>query len=212
MHDKLPFDAYDFFAYLASGSILLAAIAVGVPGSLAFADGLVAQAALGIVASYVLGHAAAQLSSSLLEKGLVRIALAHPVRLLLKQDRPGPWRHFFREYSRPLPSFAVEAALKRLAEDKVDAKDPEAVMTAATYLLHRDTESALRADKFLRLYGFSRNATVACLAISTVLLAGASEPRELRLGLVGIAVAYILWLRYLKFYRLYVREAVLLLK
>lgn len=212
MHEKIPFDAYDFFAYLASGAIVLAAIAIALPGSLAFAESSFARNALGVVASYVLGHSTAQLSAAVLERGLLQLALEHPVSVLLKQRPPGPWRHLFREYARPLPDFAVSAALSRLAKDGVNARDPEAVMTAATQLVYRDIASAPRAEKFLRLYGFSRNAVVACAAASVALLATAPLPEKRLLGVVGLAVCYVMWLRYLKFYRLYAREALLLLK
>lgn len=208
LEDKVPFDPYDFFAYLTSGAILL--VAAG-GDDLATQVGLepgLARGAVGIVASYVLGHTVSQVASSALERLLVNRLLRHPIRTLLDSRPPGVWRWMFWEFAKPLPPHQREEIDNTLKERRLANERGEALTTLATQNGMRGPVSGPRMATFLRLYAFARNASVSC-AIAAAMFWLSGQPVHWQLIIALLAVGYILLLRYLKFYRLYFREALL---
>ena len=69
----IPFTAYDIFAYLSSGFFVIASADLALPGNwLVNAQLSVIQGVVWIAVAYITGHVMAQISSTLLEKGLVK--------------------------------------------------------------------------------------------------------------------------------------------
>ena len=209
LQDKIPFDAYDFFAYLASGAIILFALTEVLPASVFTLGSTVGSTAFGVVAAYVLGHVVAQVSSTVLEQVFVKRLLSHPVLVLLAATPVGPWRHVFREFGRSLPVHSQLSVKARFADAHVPEADIEAIIALVTYTAMRDAVAAGRLEKFLRLYGFARNAATACAASAALLTVAKPTPGHVASSVILSLAAYVLCLRYLKFYRLYFRESLL---
>lgn len=207
MFDKLPFSEYDFFGYLASGFLLLVAVAVHWPmPPLPFASeaGL---AAIVLVLSYMAGHVVATVSSAILEAGVVSKLLGDPVHNLLGEPVPRTVRGLFPGYSEPLPVVSRGRVKKKLTELTIPATLEE-VATHGFPLAGAIPAVAARMATFLNLYGFARNATVT-LAACGLLLFGSDLPRAHYFALALILLAVGMLYRYLKFYRLYFRELLL---
>jgi hypothetical protein len=86
--EKLPFSVYDFFAYLASGFVVLASI------DFAFDLGWILKKEIGlpmgvfgVVAAYIVGHVNASLSGFFIETLIVK-KLLHEPEVALFEDYP----------------------------------------------------------------------------------------------------------------------------
>lgn len=214
---KIPFSVYDFFGYLASGFALLA-----VYDYMTGARWLLAESApfgltsAAILASYVLGHAVAHLSSILIEHGLVRRVLGSPESNLLASTPPATrWRWLFPGMFSPLPGPTRERVLAYASVVGITS-DSRALFLHCHQRTKSDEPTRVRLDTFLTLYGFCRNLSMAT-TLSAVTLIGCGLmqtswplPHEaqsmLLAGALCAAVAYVLLLRYLKFFRHYTQE------
>jgi hypothetical protein len=85
---RIPFTAYDIFAYLSSGFFVIGAADYAFPGEwLLDAELDTAHVILWIVVAYVLGHMIAQISATVLEKGLVKHVLGYPTSVLFRTPK-----------------------------------------------------------------------------------------------------------------------------
>ena len=82
--DKIPFNVYDFFAYLSSGTVVLATV------DYIWGLGILERKEVGmvpgivfVILAYVTGHIVAQFSSLLFEHTIVKRILQRPLALLL---------------------------------------------------------------------------------------------------------------------------------
>lgn len=203
---KIPFNVYDFFAYLASGLVVgVAADAVlGERWSLASE---VSPAALGllIVAAYVLGHVVAQLSALVLEAGMVRLVLGPPSENLMAEKSPRILGLCFPGYFKPLPKSTRDRLIRRAADAELPSSG-EPLFLHAFAIVSKDAAQRERLDAFRNLYGFARNMSVACFLVAGILMWGdeaASTAGPGWLPWVVLGAAIILLYRYLKFFRLY---------
>jgi hypothetical protein len=210
---KLPFSAYDFFGYLAPGTLGLCAIAVSTGNLWALQKTQPASVILlATVAAYIFGHAIAHLSSDLLEQGFTRRVLGPSERLLLRIGPPSRfWRHLFPEYFAPLP---VEVAdrVREKAGVRGWGQDARAIFLEASTAVRRDPAIGARLDSFLNLYGFCRNCSMTLLLAAIALAVSARiSPDTTKVWLVvgSTLTAALLFLRYLRFYRLYTHEVLL---
>ena len=85
MKDHFPFTDYDFYAYLASGGLLLAVTDFVFYDSshLSQSDWSFVQVAIAVAAAYVIGHIVAMLAQAVLETFIVSKITSKPVRLQL---------------------------------------------------------------------------------------------------------------------------------
>jgi hypothetical protein len=207
--DKLPFSVYDFFGYLASGFVLLVAIAVAFVGY----EPLTAQpplliGLLLIVAAYVTGHVIANLSGDLLERRLVRKRLNMPTAILMGADVPKWARWLFPGYASALPA-AVQARIAARAKRAGVEDRGEGLFFHCHAVLKHDSVVQARLNTFLNLYGFCRNMALALLLAAVVLSAGlirgtADTGPDVAPGVwlvAALVAALALFYRYLKFLR-----------
>ena len=84
MLSGLPFVAYDFFGYLASGFLFLVAVDhVAGTRQLSTRDAPVLLTLLGLLVTYITGQLLANLSAFVLERGVVQGLLGDPARVIL---------------------------------------------------------------------------------------------------------------------------------
>lgn len=214
---KIPFSAYDFFGYLATGFLMLAAV------DYALKAGWVLNQSFGLIASliwllmaYVIGHIVAHISSHLLESKLLRGILRSPEEHLFGQPMSKGWARLFPGLHTPLPKTTQERVLRRAKKEGVPAPG-EGFFLHCHPLANRDPATQERLSSFLNLYGFCRNLTMGCLLAVPVLLYGAFRDAHWpamegldrgrlfwALALLGASAG--MFYRYLKFFRHYTVE------
>jgi len=98
--DKTPFSVYDFFAYLASGAMIVVTV------DYLFGEQLVLRPALSpqvylllVIASYIVGQVISHLSAVVLEQWLVKRLLGGSTGLMLAGEHSrSPWARLFPQY------------------------------------------------------------------------------------------------------------------
>jgi hypothetical protein len=210
---RIPFSIYDFFGYLASGFMLLAALdLVFTGGAVIRSDMQLVPGLFWLIVAYVTGHIVANISSFLLERQLVQRRLGSPEVVLFQIPAHTKRTRLFPGYYEPLPQVTTERVLKR-ANEKAGISEPGRPLFLHCFAVVRGDEDASgRLDNFLSLYGFSRNVATAATIAIPVLAAGAIAEDsveaaiaslEFRWALVAVVASVCLLYRYLKFYRLY---------
>lgn len=205
----LPFSVYDFFAYLASGFVVL------LIGGYAFNINALPQKDASsvlllawVVAAYVTGHVVAHLSGSVIENGLVRRRVVASATFFASVLG---WRRVvFGAYLEPLPARVIERVLSR-----ANMSPDTSLFFHCWAIAKRDPVAFGRMNTFLNLYGFARNIAMACALGVVMLAAGALLPffdgqspdtTKQWLILPVAAIGLVMFYRYLKFFRLYAVE------
>ncbi|MCG6154189.1 hypothetical protein [Rubinisphaera margarita] len=214
---KLPFSVYDFFAYLATGFVVLCAADYAFDGGWLEKDKLpTGMLIFLIVAGYVLGHFVAHLSSFFLEHMFLRKVLKSPEETLFKAKASGFWSYIFPIFYKPFPPETQQRVLAKAAAAGI-TKPGRGLFFHCFAIVKREKSTAERLVTFLNVYGFSRNVCMAAL-IAAVILAFAAirnydraagtgfEPAKLAWAGVSVAVAIVLFYRYLKFFKHYTQE------
>jgi len=201
--DKIPFSIYDFFSILFAGFWLLIGIDFVFNLHLLLGRELPpVHLTFWIVASFVVGHINAHWSAWLLEEQSLKW-IGKPETLLFSEKRT----RFFRLYRRPFP-----AKTAKLIQEKYErmhgggGTDLDRFIFCFNLVKEQCPQAFIRLNLFLNLYGFARNLCFTTLLVTIAILGKAVlYPRSLFfvLGAVGIVGTSTLYLRYLKFYRLY---------
>lgn len=214
---KIPFSAYDFFGYLASGAIVLAALDRIAGSEFVGSDWTVAEGFLAVIAIYVAGHAVAQISSVIVENGIVRRLLRSPEEWLLSASAPSVRSKLFPGHYKPLPAETI-ARIESVRLASGAPKDPRAFFFHAHRMAENHPVTQDRLAVFLNLYGFARNMSLALIVACGMLLLGswasgtiARRPTGpwLWWSLAALAGAVVMFYRYLKFFRAYTAEVFL---
>jgi hypothetical protein len=172
-----------------------------------------------IIIAYVLGHVSGQISSTLLEKGLVKRGLGYPSSVLFRNEARDardltPWQKrlkwLFPGYFEPLPKEICDIVRKNVKKNAGIARHSARFMYCDARVKRNDLTAAALTI-FLGLYGFARNVCIASAAAAGLLVVGAiahHENWDLKLWLAGAAVVIAVFLlyRYLKFLRVYALE------
>jgi len=208
--DKIPFSVYDFFAYLSSGSVLVAT------ADYIFGMGLLQREKIGpalgvvlVVLTYVLGQIVAHCSSAVLEHGFVVKVLKRPSEVLL--GATPRWKALawvFPNYFRPLPLSTQDMVTAQMASRGCRASGEALFLHAYATVTTNDRLQA-RLDEFRNQYGFARNMAFAFFtsAISIVIaLRVHLQSVQLRWALLAGSAGVILLYRYLKFFQQYSYE------
>ncbi len=208
---------YDLFGYLPAGLVVMAFLQYMIIPDASFGADLTAfEIILWLIFAYAIGHLVAIPSARLLERGLVKGLLGHPMLFLTGQIRSGILqRMFFPGFGEPLDEFTLAKVNAKIAAANVDPMDGEAMFGAAYLAARSDEYTKGRIAAFSNLYGFCRNMTTAglfmCLVLLGTLIAAkfnrATAPGGTLVVLAFAAIlTYGMLLRFLKFYRLYGRE------
>jgi hypothetical protein len=204
----VPFSAYDFFAYLASGSLIVATVDVLYGRQLLLTkEHPVALDVFLVLAAYVIGQVVAQLSATILEGFLVERVLLRPSYALMGKTRPG-FRRLCPLYYNALRTETRERVILQ-AQKRGFAGSGEALFAHAFGVMKQDAPTMARLDQFRNLYGFARNMTFSLMVVALLIAIGPSDgraaiPREWAWWCLGLAI--VMLYRYLKFLRQYSYE------
>jgi hypothetical protein len=210
---KIPFTAYDIFAYVVSGFLVIAAADFVFPGEWVLEAKLsVIQGLIAVVIAYVVGHVVSAVSSVFLEREFVERKLGAREDVLFAKTSPR-FPRLFRGYSTPLPREFRRLVLQR-------ARDAGFRRVDRALFFHCDASMRLREDAapilatFLNVYGFARNACAASSIAAPLLIVGAFFDTDhfwtkFLLGIAAVLAAVGLLYRYLKFFHLYARDVFL---
>lgn len=220
MKNWFPFTDYEFYAYLTSGMLLIAAVDYTLTGG-----GLVNRTEWTVVASifwgaiaYLTGQILAIPSAAILEHLLARRLLRPPVTVILElsprrfRERAVAGLCGIREYQ-PMPAAVGNKIREKVAGAlgiEVDqVTDPEAVFQVAFPYARSVPDCASRLDSFINQYGFCRNIAFAALVSASLLswqLVKMPTPHTGWLLTGALVLAIGLFLRFLKFYAAYSAE------
>lgn len=218
MKQWFPFADYDFYAYLTSGLIALAALDYVLTDGhfLLKTDWPIIHVIFAISAAYIAGHIMAGPSSMLLENGLARRLLHSPVALQLGVRRPRLAERLIHKFAvgryysalpKPVRNQIFANVASRLGADRI--KEPEAIFQIAFPVARSIADTANRLDQFRNQYGFCRNVAFSFLLAAAVLTPRviASGEKEVFLGVTALlALAVAMFFRFLKFYAAFSAE------
>jgi hypothetical protein len=212
MKNHFPFTDYDFYAYLTSGAMLLAAVDFVFAGGgyLARTDWTVVQVIVAVALAYVTGQLAATLSAVIFENWLARTILRPPFAILVGTSSPrrretlvARWAAapYYRALPEAMQRKIVERAKRDLDVEEITAA--EQVFQPAYAAARKDEDTRNRLDDFRNQYGFSRNmAFVAAISLVMLLvkeqISGDNQYLWLAAGAAIFCIGMIA--RFLKFY------------
>ena len=211
--NKIPFDPYDFFGYLASGLLIIVGmdLVLGFPHVLGH-DFKVVDSALLVIVIYVVGQIIATPAKALLEEFLLGKVLGKPSINLFQEKKPRIPGFIFPAYYQSLPKQARKKILTK-------ARNKGVIGIGEDLFLHvRYSQAVLRDEKlieklnsFLNKYGFNRNLCFSTLLVGIAMLLKAyllpqNNPELAKYAITAIVTAILLFYRYLKFYRQYSYE------
>jgi hypothetical protein len=209
--DKIPFNPYDFFGYLASGLLVVVGMQfiLGFPRVLEH-DFKVIDGAIFFLGVYVAGQMIATPAKAILEDGIVDKLLKRPHTNLLRDTKPFLRGLLFPGFYKPLPGHTRNRILDKATAEGA-GEVGEAMFLHIRYSSQiRDNDKVIaRLNGFLNQYGFNRNLAFTSLAVGIALLVKgrlASAPELIRYGLTAVAAGIMLFYRYLKFFRQYSYE------
>lgn len=208
--DKTPFSVYDFFAYLSSGAVILAAV------DYVFGTGILFQKDASlffglalVIFGYITGQAAAHISSTVFEYFMVGRVLQSPSLLLLgAKPRWAVFKWLFPQYHRQLPRNIQEQVLQE-AHRRGCRATGEGLFLHAYPLVTVNEKLQARLDDFRNQYGFARNMSFATFVAATAIAIChkyGPHPVQLRWSVLAAFASITLFYRYLKFFRQYTYE------
>lgn len=219
MKDWFPLASYEFYAFLTTGMVALAAY------DRVFMDSALAQeqhwtivsGVFWVVIAYLAGHIIAMPSSVILEQVIARRVFRPPSEIILGLHPPRKRERWManisgaREYQ-PFPVLNRTRILDKLANGLSVTQasvDGEAAFTAAFPYARSVADTATRLDNFINQYGMCRNVSMAAI-LATGMLGYSSwrTPDHMTITLMtGSAILAIgMFLRFIKFYAAYTRE------
>lgn len=209
--NRIPFDPYDFFGYLAAGLVFVVGmeLTLGFPRVLGQDLKVVDIAAL-TVGVYVAGQIVAWAAKSLLEDFFVDKILARPSTNLLKSKKPAVRGFLFPGFYKPLPGAIRNKVLAKAKSEGVEDTG-EALFQHVRFLpAIRDDDALIRKlDSFRNQYGFNRNLAFTSLIVGLAFVVKAKvavNTDVLEYGITALVVSAVLLYRYLKFFRQYSYE------
>ncbi|HEX7255164.1 MAG TPA: hypothetical protein VF236_04490 [Gaiellaceae bacterium] len=216
---SIPFTAYDIFAYLTSGFVVIAAGDFAFPGSWILDRELtVVQVFVWIGVAYIVGHVVAGLSAPAFQELLVEGKLGKREQALWggakwKKQTRSRLKWLFPGYFDPLPE-DIKARVESKARKESIAPDRDGLFLYCDAQMRQKPEVAPVLGNFLNIYAFARNACLAALVAAVLLVVGAIFHRsdwetKAWLAAAAVVVAIFLFYRYVKFFRLYARDVFL---
>lgn len=219
MKNWFPLTNYEFYAYLTTGMIVVAAADRAFMGSVLAneASWKVVYAVFWTAIAYLIGHIVAMPSSALLEHWLAKRVLRDPSAIILGLEEKRLRERCFgtvvgaREYE-PFPKDFRSGILTKIAgvlKVSESAVEPEAAFQCAFAQARSITDSATRMDNFLNQYGLCRNVSFASALAAGFLAWFACQTGERLDTILAIGAGVLalgMFARFIKFYAAYTRE------
>lgn len=206
---RIPFTVYDFFAYLSSGSVIVAVIDYLYGYQWLQKDKQTVVIGLFLVfLAYIAGHVVAHFSSLFLEQWFVSGLLKRPTRTLLGEAPRKGIAWLFPGYYRPLPSDTQDRIRQVAQERGFEGKD-EGLFLHAFAIVKKDEKALRRLEEFRNVYGFARNMTFAFVVAGVLLAIGtrvSGTPASSWWAIGSFALGVSMLYRYLKFFRQFTYE------
>jgi hypothetical protein len=209
--DRIPFDPYDFFGYLASGLLIVVSMEFlfGIPQVMGRQLGTIGTAIL-ILGIYVAGQAVATPAKAILEDGFVGKILKRPSINLFRKTRPAVGSLIFPGYYKPLPELISKRILSKAGSDGFGAPG-EALFLHVRYNSEvvSDEKLMTKLNGFLNKYGFARNLAFTSLSTGIAMIYKGTALSDLpmkKYGTIALGAGVLLFYRYLKFFRQYSYE------
>lgn len=206
---RIPFSTYDFFAYLSSGSLVVAAVDVLYGRAWLLEPEIRPLLALVLLLlAYITGQVVAQLSAPILEKGLLHGVMRPPSENLMRTDEP--WgRYLFPLFYKPLPE-KNQVEVRTQMQARNFAGSGEELFIHIFGVVKRLEGMQDRLDGFRNQYGLARNMCFAFLVVTLLVLVGplddARDAPSRWWALVSCGFGVAMLYRYLKFFRQYSYE------
>lgn len=200
--NQIPFNLYDWLAYLGPG--FLASYCVHSAFGLPIPDqGTFSNVVFWIFASYFMGHIVAQFSQIVLEDIILGKIIGKPEFYLLGGS--SLWKYIFPRYTKPLPESQIQVILRNTGGSVTRSQE---VFHTAFFSVKGETEMKNRLDTFIAQYGAMRNMAFTLLIFSFVTLGTNFLPLDINAVqfFALFTVSFMLFLRFLKFFRIYTRE------
>jgi len=208
--EKIPFSVYDFFAYLFSGAVVLAAIDYiwGI-GTLTQKDVSPVLGITLVIFAYVTGQIVAHISSALLEHLFVKRILKPPSLLLFgAKPRCVAFKWIFPYYHRPLPENVMQR-IREQASLRNCSAEGEGLFLHVYPIVTANERLQARLDEFRNQYGFSRNMAFAFFISAAAICVAhwyGPHPVRIRWAILAAFASVCLFYRYLKFFYQYSYE------
>lgn len=205
---KLPFEPYDVFGYLISGSFLLAGMELvfGFPPFLAAGESVVGGL-LATFGAFTVGVAASVPANGLLQQVVVNRWIGAPSVRLFDGKAPAWCRALFPAYCRTLDDEDIERILGKARLAGTDALGEKLFQFVRfSEEIRSDDRLAVRLSTFLNKYGFCRNVGFAALLIAIAMLAKAALSGDAALwgyGAAMLVLGGLLFHGFLMFFRQY---------
>lgn len=216
---KVPFSIYDFFGYLAAGVIVMFSWALATDAPWLKGELSVVVSVGLVLLGYVLGHVLAAISSWLFEQQLLRRIIGPCEELMMNE------RQLSGAIGWALPSFGkalpddIRNGITTKARAEGISSGGRALFLHCLSVVRHDTPTAERLATFLNLYGFSRNASLACFVGGGIFFyeglrqhcccCHSHNNNLMAWGGLAFVLGAFLFFRYLKFYRHYTQEVFL---
>ena len=219
MKDWFPLTSYEFYAYLTSGMVVLAAADRAFMGSTlaSHTDWKVVIVVFWTAIAYLIGHIVAIPSSAIFEHLIAKRVLRDPSAVILGLQPQRFRERCFgtvvgaREYE-PFPADYRAGIVTKLAR-ALNVTEPsiqaDAAFQCAFTPARSIPDSAARMDSFLNQYGLCRNVSFASLiatVLLTILACRTGDRIDVLLAVGAGALALGLFIRFIKFYAAYTRE------
>jgi hypothetical protein len=209
--DRIPFDPYDFFGYVASGVLVLVAMQLvfGFPQVMGHELRLF-DSALVLLSVYVAGQLVATPAKALLEDLLVDKVLRRPSVNLFESKKPAIRGFVFPGFYKPLPEAIRKRILDRGISDGISSAGEELFLRVRYKPEILENESLMKKlDAFISKYGFSRNLAFTSVALGVSLLLKSllsADHALVKYAVTALIAGILLLYRYLKFFRQYSYE------
>lgn len=206
--NRIPFSVYDFFAYLTSGSIVVAALDYLYGKQWLLEKDHTAIFSLFLIFwVYIAGHIVANFSAPIIEHFFVGHILLRPSETLMGKKRP-ILPFIFRLYYTPLRK-ETRNRISVQSKSRIFEGSGEALFAHIFGILKHDEVTLERLNSFRNQYGFSRNLAFAFFVIGVLFLFGPIDGRQIPsdiLALGSFFCSITMLYRYLKFFRQYSYE------
>ena len=202
---KIPFNVYDFFAYLSSGSVVIGAIDYLFGYQWLLSKDISIQFFFFLIfLSYTCGHCVAHFSSFLLEKFLVKKLLRSPTSLLMGKPGRKFLKSIFPGYHQPLPKKTQKRIVGVAKSKGIDARG-SGFFEHAYSIMSRDERVQGKLDQFRNLYAFARNMSFSLFCTSIMFLIANFQKDSVGYSWIifSLVLSLVLLYRYLKFFRQY---------
>jgi hypothetical protein len=219
MKDWFPLTDYEFYAYVAAGMFLIAAVDYSIAGEVLVhrEEWTVVQVIFWIVVAYFAGHLISSPSAGLLEHLIARRILRTPAEVQLSTspvvtiDRVMAWLFAQREYAPFTPIIRDcirEKAASALKRDS-SSLDAETIFTVAYPISRRSADSVSRMNQFQNLYAVCRNISFVSIIATGLIgyrLYTNRDPHDVMLIVFCFLFAIGMFGRFLKFYAAFSAE------